>query len=144
MSLLDGVCRLLGVHDNELEDANELEFPAAKEQAQGTAERELIAMPEPMPTTLCVARPDRDSLKGALYDIKEYKRALQNRQTVILDLTLLASIDYEGAEQLVNYLAGAADMIDGTASELTTNVFLFAPPEVKLVGNSMKTIKVQQ
>lgn len=142
MSLLDGVCRLLGVHDNELEDANELEFPATKEQ--GAAESELIAMPEPMPTTLCVARPDRDSLKGALYDIKEYKHALQNRQTVILDLTLLASIDYEGAEQLVNYLAGAADMIDGTASELTTNVFLFAPPEVKLVGDSIKTVKVQQ
>jgi len=146
MNILDGVCRLLGVQDDEQVDENELEFPTDKvqQQTRGSADGEIIAMAEPAPATVCVVRPDRDELKGALYDIMEYKQALQDRQTLLLDLTLLASVDYAGAEQLVNFLVGAVKMIDGTAHEVTTNVFLFAPPEVKLAGDNMKPVKVQR
>lgn len=145
MSLMDGVWRLIGVHDDEQEDIIEMEHPARKRQASAASaegDAELIELPEPETTAVFVVKPARNEKGESQYSLSAYVNFLKSRQALILDVNELARIDLEEAKRVVDFLAGAVRMAEGEAFEITTNVFIFAPYNIKLAGDPLRRVEV--
>jgi FtsZ-interacting cell division protein YlmF len=146
MSFLDGVWRLIGVHDDEQDDDRVMDYPIRKRQpageTQSEAEAEIITMPEPDRLAMYVARPSRDGQGKAKYSLSAYVNYLKGHQALILDVNDLAASDLEEAKRVVDYLAGAVRMAEGEAFEITQNVFVFAPYNVALTGDPLKRVEV--
>ena len=145
MSLMDGVWRLIGVHDDEQEDVTEMEYPARNRQASALpaeGEAAIIAMPEPECAAVYVVRPARNEQGESQYSLSAYVNFLKSRQALILDVNELARVDLEEAKRVVDFLAGAVRMAEGEAFEITTNVFIFAPHNIKLAGDPLRRVEV--
>lgn len=146
MGFLDGVWRLIGVHDDEQDDGQVMEYPQPNRRRasdpQADPEAEIIAMPELERLAMYVARPRRDANGKAQYSLSAYVNFLKGHQALILDVNELAATDLEDAKRVVDYLAGAVRMAEGEAFELTQNVFIFAPYNVTLSGDPLKRVEV--
>ena len=146
MSFLDGVLRFFGADDYDQDGEHTVEYPNPKAQHPTESPTDdnggVIAMPEAEAIAICVVRPERDERGQARYSLKSYKRFLQERHALVLDLSELAKADINEAKRVVDYLAGAVDMVDGEAREITKNVFVFAPFGVRLAGDPLKPVEV--
>jgi len=146
MGFLDGVWRLIGVHDDEQDDGRVLEYPdGGRSRPPGSpAEPDagIIAMPDLDRLAVYVARPRRDGNGKAQYSLSAYVNFLKGHQALVLDVNELAASDLEEAKRVVDYLAGAVRMAEGEAFELTQNVFIFAPHNVTLSGDPLKRVEV--
>jgi len=147
MSFLDGVLRFFGAEDDEMDDGGIVEYPVAQpEMHEGEpeelAQERIIAMPEPGQSTVYVVKPERDAKGNALYNLTAYTDFLQCRQAMIVDVNELAAVDVSEAKRVVDFLAGAVKMVDGYTYEITTNVFIFTPHNVKLAGDPLKPVEV--
>jgi FtsZ-interacting cell division protein YlmF len=146
MSFLDGVLRFFGADDYEQDSERIVEYPGSATEHQASLRDDgdgaVISMPESEATFVYVVRPERDESGQARYNLKAYKRFLQERRALVLDLSELAKTDLNEAERLVDYLAGAVDMVDGEAREITKNVFIFAPSNVRLAGDPLRPVEV--
>jgi FtsZ-interacting cell division protein YlmF len=146
MSFLDGVWRLIGAHDDEQDDDRVMEYPHKQRQIppdmHADPDGEIIAMPEPDKLAVYVARPSRNAKGDAQYSLSAYVNFLKGHQALILDVNELARGDLEEAKRVVDYLAGAVRMAEGEAFEITQNVFVFAPYNVKLSGDPLKRVEV--
>ena len=148
MSFLTGVMRLFGADDVDAEREQVVEYPsrrtppAAAVRVEDDAEGGIISMPEPDTTTVFVARPERETGGGRMFNVKTYADYLRTRQALVLDINELARDDYAEATRVVDYLSGAVEMVDGTVWEVTKNVFIFAPHNVHVDGDPLKQVEV--
>ena len=148
MSFLNGVMRLFGADDVDAEREQVVDYPSrrtpppAAMRAEDDAEGGIISMPEPDTTTVFVVRPEREAGGGRLFNVKTYADYLRTRQALVLDINELARDDYAEATRVVDYLSGAVEMVDGMVWEVTKNVFIFAPHNVRVDGDPLKQLEV--
>jgi FtsZ-interacting cell division protein YlmF len=147
MSFMSGVWRFLGADDDDANTGKVVEYPtpnsAAKaEPAPGPADN-IITMPQPPPTTVFVVKPELDSNGKPLFSMKSYARYLLTRQALVLDINAIAADDLTKAMRLVDYMAGVAEAVEGSVYEVTKNIFVFAPRNVKLAGDPLKAVEVE-
>ena len=147
MSFIDGVLRFFGAEDDELDDGGIVEYPVTQTDSDdrvsdGQVEERIIEMPEPGQYTVYVVKPERDAKGNAQYNLTAYTDFLQSRQAMIVDVNALAAIDVSEAKRVVDFLAGAVKMVDGYTYEVTTNVFIFTPHNVRLAGDPLKPVEV--
>ena len=147
MSFLDGVLRFFGAEDDDMDDGGIVEYPVQrdemiKREPVSPAEEQIITMPEPGQSTVYVVRPERDGKGDAHYNLTAYTEFLQSRQALIVDVNELAAVDVSEARRVIDFLAGAVKMVDGYTYEITTNVFIFTPHNVKLAGDPLKPVEV--
>jgi len=143
MSLLDGVWRLIGAHDDELDD-NVMEYPRKQpdEVAGDNEKRDLISMPTPEKQAVYVVKPTRDDKGNAEYSLSAYVNFLKSHQTLVLDINELVEIDRDEAMRIVDYLAGAVRMAEGEAFEISEHIFIFTPHNITLAGDPLRRIEV--
>jgi FtsZ-interacting cell division protein YlmF len=146
MSFLTGVMRLFGADDDYVERDQVVEYPARlavrPQVVQEQPEPAIISMPDTDRSTLFVVRPERDDSGKPLFSVKTYADFLRTRQALVLDLNELASEDYEEAKRVVDYLSGAVEMLNGTVWEVTKNIFILAPQNVRIDGDPLKQVDV--
>lgn len=146
MSFLTGVMRLFGADDDDVEKDQVVEYPARASQrtpaAQEAPQTSIISMPETDRTTLFVVRPERDETGKPLFSVRTYSDFLRTRQALVLDINQLAAGDYEEAKRVVDFLSGAVEMLNGSVWEVTKNIFIFAPQNVRIDGDPLKQIEV--
>lgn len=146
MSFITGVMRLFGADDDDVEREHVVEYPvprvAAAAAATATAEPGIISMPEPDKTTLFVVRPERGVDGKPEFSVKNYTEFLRTRQALVLDINELAAEDYDEAKRVVDYLSGAVEMLNGTVWEVTKNIFIFTPQNVRIDGDPLKQVEV--
>lgn len=146
MSLLSGVWRFLGAEDDDTGAGKVVEYPTADiavktEPAPGPADG-IISMPEQRSTTVFVVKPELDDSGKACYSLKSYARYLLTRQALVLDINEIAAGDVTKAMRIVDYLSGVVEAVDGSVWEVTKNIFVFAPRNVKLAGDPLKPVEV--
>jgi cell division inhibitor SepF len=146
MSFLNGVMRLFGADDDYVERDQVVEYPARPAQ-RPMAEQEqpapaIISMPDTDRSTLFVVRPERDDSGKPQFSVRTYSDFLRTRQALVLDINELAAEDIEEAKRVVDYLSGAVEMLNGTVWEVTKNIFIFAPQNVRIDGDPLKQVEV--
>jgi cell division inhibitor SepF len=67
---------------------------------------------------------------------------LLTRQALVLDINALAADDIDQATRVVDYLSGVVEAVEGSVWEVTKNIFVFAPKNVKLAGDPLKPVEV--
>lgn len=146
MSLLNGVMRFFGADDDEYDSEHIVDFTQAEKAGEplppAEADSQLITMPEPVESTVYIARPEREDAGKANFSLTTYAEYLHNRQAMILDINELARHDLEEAQRVVDFLTGAVQMVGGQAWEITKNIFVFAPQGVNLAGDQVKPVEV--
>ncbi|MBN2083211.1 cell division protein SepF [bacterium] len=144
MSLLDGVWRLIGAHDDELDDNNVMEYPQKPPAAEaGEHEKQdIISMPMPEKQAVYVVKPMRDAQGNAEYSLSAYVNFLKSHQTLVLDINELVKVDRDEAMRIVDYLAGAVRMAEGEAFEISEHIFIFTPHNITLAGDPLRRIEV--
>jgi FtsZ-interacting cell division protein YlmF len=147
MSFLNGVMRLFGADDDYNEKEQVVDYPArrsASPQREANAQEEqgVIPMPASDRSTLYVARPERGTDGRPQFNLKTYADYLRSRQALVLDINALASCDEVEATRVVDFLSGVVEMVDGMVYEVTTNVFIFAPFNVRVDGDPLKQVEV--
>jgi FtsZ-interacting cell division protein YlmF len=146
MSLLSGVWRFLGAEDDDASTGNIVEYPipaaAAKAEPKPGPVESIISMPEQHSTTVFVVKPEHDENGKPCYSLKSYARYLLTRQALVLDINEIAAGDVTKAMRIVDYLSGVVEAVDGSVWEVTKNIFVFAPRNVKLAGDPLKPVEV--
>ncbi len=112
------------------------------EPAPGPADN-IIHMPQPSSTTVFVVKPELDEHGKPCYSLKSYARYLLTRQALVLDINDVAADDVTKALRIVDYLSGVVEAVDGSVWEVTKNIFVFAPRNVKLAGDPLKPVEVE-
>jgi len=144
MSLLDGVWRLIGAHDDELADDNVMEYPQQRqdEETGDKEKQDIISMPKPEKQAVYVVKPTRNEQGEAQYSLSAYVNFLKSRQALVLDINELVELDRDEAMRIVDYLAGAVRMIEGEAFEISEHIFIFTPHNITLAGDPLRRIEV--
>jgi hypothetical protein len=148
MSFISGVWRLLGAEVDEGNDENIVEYPSSHPAAQSRAaaiERQaerIIALPEPEATVLSVVRPELDGNGKGQYSLKRYRDMLLKRQAMVVDINQLATADETQAKRVIDFLAGVVLAVEGSVFEVSKNIFIFAPKNVKLAGDPIKQVEL--
>jgi FtsZ-interacting cell division protein YlmF len=65
-----------------------------------------------------------------------------SRQALVLDVNELAADDEDAATRVVDYLTGVVEAVEGSVFQVTKNIFIFAPSNVKLAGDPLEQIEV--
>jgi FtsZ-interacting cell division protein YlmF len=111
--------------------------PAAHEHER------VIDMPGAEPTeTVFVVRPQFGEDGRPQFSMKQYAGYLLSREAMVLDVNLLAAEDIEEATRLVDYLSGVVEAVDGSVWEVTKNIFIFAPQNIRISGDPLKQVEV--
>ena len=151
MSFISGVWRLLGAEVDESADGNIVEYPSSHPAAQSRAgatpapeqhAERIIALPEPESTVLSVVRPELDGSGKGQYSLKRYRDMLLKRQALVVDVNQLAGADELQAKRVIDFLAGVVLAVEGCVFEVTKNIFIFAPKNVKLAGDPIKQVEL--
>jgi FtsZ-interacting cell division protein YlmF len=146
MSFMSGVMRFLGAEDDDANAGKVVEYPTPTavvkpEPAPGPADN-IIHMPQQSSTTVFVVKPELDANGKPAYSLKSYARYLLTRQALVLDINEVAADDIAKAMRIVDYLSGVVEAVDGSVWEVTKNIFVFAPRNVKLAGDPLKLVEV--
>lgn len=147
MSFMSGVMRFLGAEDDDTAAGKVVEYPTPNavvkpEPASGPVEK-LIQMPQQPSTTVFVVKPALDESGKPCYGLKSYARYLLTRQALVLDINEVAAGDVAKAMRIVDYLSGVVEAVDGNVWEVTKNIFVFAPRNVKLAGDPLTPVEVE-
>jgi FtsZ-interacting cell division protein YlmF len=149
MSFINGVWRLLGAEIDESDDDNIVEYPSSHPAMQSRADappvrpvENIIALPEPEATTISVVRPELDGTGKEQYSLKRYRDILLKRQAMVVDINQLAVADEAQAKRVIDFLAGVVLAVEGSVFEVTKNIFLFAPKNVKLAGDPIRQVEL--
>ncbi len=107
--------------------------------AQPAAERAPVSQPSPVPR----AQPGRFATTGAtefklllinpktFQDCPKLVDSLKSRRPVIVNLEQLET---EVARQIFDFLSGATYALSGNVQKISSNIFVFAPPNVDIAG----------
>jgi cell division inhibitor SepF len=149
MGFMNGVWRMLGAEDDDAHDKRIVEYPVQPgRQSPDVALHEMSADEAAEPnaaagiSTICVVRPELADDGDALFSLKEYAAHLLAAEAVVLDINEIAGQDAAHAMRIVDYLSGVAEAVGGSVFEVTKNIFIFAPQNVQLGGDSLMQIEV--
>jgi cell division inhibitor SepF len=147
MGFMTGVWRLLGAAEEDHEHDQIVEYPgphrAQREDRGEQPEQRIISMPTVGDmTTMCVFKPLMEGEGQPGFSMRSYASHLLDRRALILDVNELATADLDEATRVIDYLSGVAEAVSGRVYEVSKNIFLFAPSNVDLAGDSLKQVEV--
>lgn len=149
MSFMSGVWRLLGADVEESDGDNIVEYPSSHPAMQSRVEAQpvrpaenIIALPEPEPTVICVVKPEVDAQGNELYSMKRYCDMLRKHQAMIVDINQLSAVDEERAMRVIDILNGIVLAAEGRVFKVSKNIYIFTPKNVRMAGDPIEQVEI--